>query len=304
MHDLIVPERHRANAFDGLTGFFHTGTGPVVGKSISIEALRMNGKEFPVELTISAVNMEGEWRAIGIVRDTTERKLSEDEIRRVNKELNDFAYVVSHDLKAPLCAIGTIASWIAEDYKDKLDDAGREQLSTLIQRTLRMHDMIEGILQYSRVGRVKGKPDRIDTGKVAEQVRESLSPPDGIRINIHEPMPAITIDPTQITQVIQNLVGNAIKHIGKPEGIIDVGCKESGYLWEFYVKDNGPGIDEKHFERIFQIFQTLKPRDEFESTGIGLAIVKKIIEQNGGKIWVESEVGKGSIFRFTIPKST
>lgn len=111
-----------------------------------------------------------------------------------------------------------------------------------------------------------------------------------------------TIDPVQTNQIIQNLISNAIKYMDKPEGIIEVGCRDAGDFWEFYVKDNGPGIEERHFERIFQIFQTLKARDEFESTGIGLTIVKKIIEQNNGRIWVESEVGKGSTFKFTLPK--
>ncbi|MEK6725767.1 MAG: ATP-binding protein [Deltaproteobacteria bacterium] len=226
------------------------------------------------------------------------------QVERANKELQDFAYIVSHDLKAPLRAIGTISSWIAEDYKDKLDDAGREQLFVLLQRTKRMHDMIEGILQYSRVGRIKGTPETIDTGKVAEQVREALSSPANMQIKIHAPMPAIFIDPVQINQIIQNLISNAIKYMDKPEGLVEVGCRDAGEFWEFYVKDNGPGIEEKHFERIFQIFQTLKARDEFESTGIGLTIVKKIIEQSGGRVWVESEVGNGSTFKFTIPKGT
>lgn len=231
-----------------------------------------------------------------------EAEASLKEIARVNKELSDFAYIVSHDLKAPLRVIGTITGWLAEDYKDKLDDAGKEQLSVLLQKTKKMHDMIEGILQYSRVGRIKGTPESIDTGKVAEQVREALAPPANIQINIYEPMPTLTIDPVQINQIIQNLISNAIKYMDKPEGIIEVGCREAGEFWEFYVKDNGPGIEERHFERIFQIFQTLKARDEFESTGIGLTIVKKIIEQNNGRIWVESEIGKGSTFKFTIPK--
>ncbi|MDD5434153.1 MAG: ATP-binding protein [Nitrospira sp.] len=225
------------------------------------------------------------------------------ERERMNKELQDFAYIVSHDLKAPLRAIGTITIWLAEDYKDKFDDAGKKQLNILLQRTQRMHKMIEGILQYSRVGRIKGTPEIVDTGKVVEQVREALSAPASIRINIQRPMPAITIDPVQINQIIQNLISNAIKYMDKQEGLIEVGCKDAGDFHEFYVKDNGPGIEEKHSERIFQIFQTLKARDEFESTGIGLTIVKKIIEQNGGRIWMESEVGQGSTFKFTLPKS-
>jgi PAS domain S-box-containing protein len=302
MHDLIVPERYREKANEGLTAFFKSGTGSLIGGTIGMEALRRDGKEFPVELSISAARMEGEWRAIGVVRDVTERKMADDKIRRVNKDLNDFAYIVSHDLKAPLRAIGTITNWLAEDYKDKLDDGGREQLKTLLNRTQRMHNMIEAILQYSRAGRVVGTPERLDSRKIVRGVIEALLPPHNIKIVVHERMPEVFFDPMKLSQIFQNFISNAIKYMDKEDGLIEVGCVDRGDLCEFFVKDNGPGIEERHFERIFQIFQTLKPRDEYESTGIGLTIVKKIVESSGGRVWVESDVGKGSIFRFTIPK--
>lgn len=224
------------------------------------------------------------------------------EIERKNKELNDFAYIVSHDLKAPLRAISQLADWLAEDYTEVLDDAGKETLKVLKNRTVRMHNMIEGILQFSRVGRVEGKPEVVDTDKLVKQIIDSLAPPQNILITIHDLLPPIVIDPLRINQIFQNLINNAIKYMDKPEGVIEIGCMDTGEFHEFFVKDNGPGIEERHFERIFQIFQTLAARDEYESTGIGLSIVKKIIEQNGGRIWVESEVGKGSTFKFTIPK--
>lgn len=224
------------------------------------------------------------------------------QVAKINRELNDFAYIVSHDLKAPLRAISQLADWLAEDYTEALDDAGKETLKVLKNRTVRMHSMIEGILQLSRVGRVEGKPEAVDTDKLAKQIIDSLAPPQNIRITVHDSLPPVVIDPLRLNQIFQNLISNAIKYMDKPEGLIEIGCTDTGEFHEFFVKDNGPGIEERHFERIFQIFQTLTPKDEFESTGIGLSIVKKIIEQNGGRIWVESEVGKGSTFKFALPK--
>jgi signal transduction histidine kinase len=165
-----------------------------------------------------------------------------------------------------------------------------------------MNNMIDGILQYSRVGRVRREAETVDTRKVVERVVESISPSEDIRFDIQKGLPEITVDPVQIGQVFQNLIGNAVKFMDKPEGVIEVGCRDLDSIWEFYVKDNGPGIEERHFERIFQIFQSLKAREGFESTGLGLTIVKKIIETSGGRVGVESEAGNGSTFRFTVPK--
>lgn len=140
-----------------------------------------------------------------------------------------------------------------------------------------MHGMIEGILHYSRAGRVMGESVEVETQKIVKDVISALSPPANIRITIHDSMPTIFIDPLKFSQVFQNLISNAVKYMDKPEGLIEVGYRDAGEFHEFYVRDNGPGIEERHFERIFQIFQALKPRDEFESTGIGLTIVRKIL---------------------------
>lgn len=246
----------------------------------------------------------------GVVSDITQSKYYDEvrekllqELRRANTELSDFAYIVSHDLKAPLRAISSLAGWLAEDYGDKLDQSGREQLQLLLKRTKRMHNLIEGILTYSRLGRLKPTLVRIDSGEAARQVIEALSPPPGIAIRLEGRFPVIVYDRTHIEQLFQNLIGNAVKYLGRPQGEVVVSCADRGEHWEFSVRDNGPGIAPEHFERIFKIFQTLKPRDEVESTGIGLTIVKKIVEQYGGRVWVESQLGQGSTFFFTIPKS-
>jgi signal transduction histidine kinase len=224
------------------------------------------------------------------------------ELRKTNQELNDFAYIVSHDLKAPLRAIGSLASWIAADYADKLDEDGRERISLLMSRVRRMHDLIDGVLQYSRVGRIKEQAVEVDLTQVVKDVIDMIAPPKNITIDIENELPAIWCEPTRITQVIQNLLSNAIKYMDKPNGEIKIGCVEADGFWKFYVADNGPGIDAKYHTRIFNMFQTANPPDQVESTGIGLTLVRKIVEMYGGKIWVESTVGIGATFFFTLPK--
>jgi signal transduction histidine kinase len=225
------------------------------------------------------------------------------ELENVNQELKDFAYIASHDLKAPLRAIKTLADWISTDYADKLDQDGQEQLKLLRQRVDRMHNLIDGILQYSRVGRVREKIIEIELNKLLPEIIDMLAPPANIKITVVSDLPAVKCEETRITQVFQNLLSNAIKYMDKPEGLITVDCTEEGEFWKFSIADNGPGIEKQHWERIFKIFQTLAPRDEFESTGIGLTVVKKIVEMYDGKIWLESEVGKGTTFFWTFPKA-
>jgi len=223
-------------------------------------------------------------------------------LQEVNQELNDFAYVVSHDLKAPLRAISQLANWISADYADALDQEGQEMLHLLTGRTKRMHDLIEGILQYSRIGRVTEKESIVDLNQLAQETIEMLALPEHIQITVKDELPTVTGERTRLGQVFQNLFDNAVKFMDKPEGRVSLYCVDEGTHWLFSVADNGPGIEEKHHTRAFQIFQTLAPRDQVESTGVGLALVKKIVEAWGGSIWVESTVGEGSTFYFTLPK--
>jgi signal transduction histidine kinase len=238
-------------------------------------------------------------------REKAERKQADllKELEAVNQELKDFAYIASHDLKAPLRAIKTLADWISTDYASKLDQDGQEQLKLLRQRVDRMHNLIDGILQYSRVGRVRDKNVDVQLDKLLPEIIDILAPPGHIKITVETELPTVRCEETRITQVFQNLLSNAVKYMDKPEGLIKVGCGEEGEFWKFSITDNGPGIEKKHWERIFKIFQTLAPRDEFESTGIGLTVVKKIVELYGGRIWLDSEVGKGTTFFFTFPKA-
>ncbi len=244
-----------------------------------------------------------------IQRDVTDIKRSEQiqlqlfaKLQETNQELKEFAYVASHDLKAPLRGIKTLAEWIAKDHADKFDDTGREQLRLLSNRVDRMHNLIDGILQYSRVGRVQEKPINVNLNDLVPEVVDTIAPPANIEIVYEGALPTVTFEETRIRQVFQNLISNAVKYMDKPKGRISIGCADEGNRWKFNVTDNGPGIEEKYYDKIFKIFQTLTPRDEYESTGIGLTIVKKIVELYGGKIWVESKVGQGTTFFFTILK--
>jgi PAS domain S-box-containing protein len=224
-------------------------------------------------------------------------------IGKVNRELNDFAHIVSHDLKAPLRGIKMVADWITEDYADKLDEKGQEQLGLLSKQVNRMYSLIEGILKYSKAGHVNNQIEKINLDDFIPQIISMLPTPVNIDIIIDGKLPVIEYEKTQITQVFQNLLSNAIKYMDKPQGHIRIGCvEEEDNTWTFSITDNGPGIDKENHEKIFQIFQTLKSQDDIESTGIGLSLVKKIVETYGGTVWVESEPGQGSTFYFTVPK--
>ncbi len=246
---------------------------------------------------------------VAIRADVTERKRAQErqnellgELKEINEQLNQFAYVVSHDLKAPLRAISSLADWLAADYGEKIGEAGREQLNMLLGRTRRMNALVDGILRYSRITRQHEERVLVDVNQVMRDVRDMLSIPAGIVLHVAPDMPEVIGERTRLMQIFENLISNAIKYMGKPEGEIFVGWDDAASHWRFHVRDTGPGIEEKYYEKIFQIFQTLAARDERESTGIGLAIVKKNVELSAGKVWVESKVGEGSTFYFTIPK--
>ncbi len=250
-------------------------------------------------------------RIYRFLRDITERKQAEEqrsrllrEIESANEELKNFAYVVSHDLKAPLRAISSLAEWLSTDYADKFDDAGKEQMRLLINRVRRMDGLIDGILLYSRVGRVKETMVAVDLNRTVREVIDLLAPPANITVTVDSSLPTVTTEPTRIQQVFQNLLSNAIKYMDKPEGRIHVASSTEGMHWKFSVSDNGPGIKQQYFGKIFQLFQTLAPRDRVESSGVGLALVKKIVEMYGGHVWVESTIGEGSTFFFTLPRNS
>lgn len=279
---------------------------------------KKDGTLMDVALSISPVeDSHGDMIGISaIARDITERKKAELEmeqlnrnlestvgqLQRTNRELQEFAHIAAHDLKTPLRAIAALTNWLLTDYSDNFDDQGREQVELLVVKAKQMASLIDDILQYCRLGRENLEKKHVDLNAVVSDVIEVTTPPEHIEVIVENELPTILYEKTHIIQIFQNLISNAVKYMDKPDGYVRVGCAEQDDAWLFSVADNGPGIDQMHFERIFQMFQTLAPREGIDSTGIGLAIVKKLVEVNGGKVWIESKVGGGSTFFFTVPK--
>lgn len=223
-------------------------------------------------------------------------------LQKRNQELDSFAYVASHDLKAPLRAIANLATWLEEDLEQQIPAENQEQLYLMRSRVNRMEGLIQGLLEYSRAGRKQISLQEIAVSDLLQEIIDSLDPPSGFTIAIAENMPTLNTKVILLQQVFANLIGNAIKYHPQPTGKITISVEEQADCYQFGVSDDGMGIAPEYHERIFIIFQTLQARDKFESTGIGLSIVKKIVEEQDGKIWVDSQLGAGATFYFTWPK--
>ena len=245
-----------------------------------------------------------------IARDITDRKYAEDrlqetaaELKRSNDELSQFAYVASHDLQEPLRMITSFLQLLEKRYHAALDEDGKKFIHFAVDGAKRMQSLIQDLLSLSRVQTRAKVPMQTDCAKI---FRDSV---DNLQIAIAEAgatvtcdsLPTVVADATQMTQLFQNLIDNALKFRGPVPGRIHVGAVRKGSEFEFSVADNGTGIEEQYYDRIFGIFQRLHAGGEFPGTGIGLAVCKKIVERHGGRIWVESTPGKGSVFHFTIP---
>ncbi len=288
----------------------------IAGRTFEAMGRRKDGRIFPLELSLSAGVVDKERLVIVVVRDITERKRAEQALEelntalettnldliRTNRELQEFAYITAHDLKTPLRAIGTLADWLSVDYADKFDEQGKEHVALLVTKAKQMSALIDDVLRYSGIGNSARKCQQVDLNQVLQEVIDEIAPPEHIDVTVQNPLPTMICKKTHIIQIFQNLISNAVKYADKPQSHIKVACVEQPETWMFSVSDNGPGIEEKYFEKIFKIFQTLAPRRGVESTGIGLSIVKKLVELNRGKVWIESEIGKGSTFFFTLPK--
>ncbi|MCC5637416.1 GHKL domain-containing protein [Nostoc sp. CHAB 5844] len=240
-----------------------------------------------------------------IQRQKSQERMGEllQELKNTNQELNDFAHIVSHDLKAPLRGIGLLSEWLLNDYADKFDEEGKDLVNRIINRVNKLQNLIDDILEYSRVGRMREDKREVNLNDLVRDIIEILEPKPNIQIEINNSLPIIYWEKTKIEQVFQNLLSNAIKFLDKPQGKIIVSCTEEDDYWKISVADNGIGIEERYFTKIFQIFQQLSTTQDSASTGIGLSIVKKIVEMYGGSIWVESKVDQGSTFFFTLKKT-
>lgn len=242
-----------------------------------------------------------EEQAFQISEIEKQRELLLKDLEKSNKELNDYAHVVSHDLKSPLRSINTLINWIKEDTQGRLEAPILKNLNLIDQNIEKMDNLISGILEYSIIDDTsRNLESDIDLNTLIEDITHVIHPPDHIKINIYNTLPIIYADASRIKQIFQNLINNAVHAIDKDKGEIIVMYEEIPNFWKFGIKDNGRGISKKYHNKIFQIFQTLD--DEKKSTGIGLSVVKKIVEFYHGKIWIESEEGLGTTFYFTLKK--
>jgi PAS domain S-box-containing protein len=279
---------------------------------------RKNGELFPIEVSID--NIAAEDNRIAIVRDITEQqhvaaKLHANTVElsvlnnslnntnhsllQSNRELDQFAYITSHDLKAPLRAIAGLSEWVEEDLTEYISSETRSQMQLLRRRVYRMQSLLDSLLEYSRAGRTQNPVVNVDINRLLEKIIQVLAPPATFTIDIATPMPTFATHTQPLEQVFSHLIDNALRHHPTKMGVIEISAIDLGDRYEFAIADNGEGIEPQYQQRIYQIFQTLKARDLQENVGAGLAIVKKIVTAEGGTIRLESQPGHGSIFRFT-----
>jgi len=317
--DLTHPE----DRVNGLALSERLLAGEIPSYTIEKRYIHHDGSIIWVNISASAVrNVAGaiSYR-LSVIEDITARKTAEAtlreltvtldqrvrertiELERSNRELDQFAYVASHDLKAPLRAIVNLAGWIAEDVGPALPAPSLEHLHKLRGRALRMERLLDDLLTYSRIGRQLGVIEPVRVDLLLQDTIDLLGLPTGFTVTVTDAMPVLLAPRTPLELVFRNLINNAIKHHHQPaQGIVRIAAQGLGDFIEFTISDNGPGIAPQYHERIFGMFQTLRPRDEVEGSGMGLAIVKKAVEYHGGLIRVESAVGAGTTFRFTWPK--
>ncbi len=306
---IIIPERYRDDHKKGLERVNSTGEIRIIGKTVELVGMRKDGSEFPLELSLSTWKIEKRRLYSGIIRDVTERKQTDEklkqilaELERSNKDLEQFAYAASHDLQEPLRTVSNFSQLLGKRYKGELDAKANQFIDFIVDGSTRMQEMIDNLLAYSRVS-TRAKPfEPTDCETVFDQALTNVKmaiEESGAHV-IHYPLPTVMADASQMAQLFQNLLSNAIK-FRKEKPHITVSAAQRGNEWLFLVKDNGIGIAPEFMEHIFKVFQREHASSEYPGTGVGLAICKKIVERHGGRIWVESQTGKGSTFYFTIP---
>ena len=234
-----------------------------------------------------------------IVEINKQREKLLSELAHQNQELSDYAHMVSHDLKSPLRSIDTLTTWLKDDYKDAFDANGKETLGLIRNNVEKMDTLINGILEYSTIGKNHIEVYDVDLNNLLDNILTIIEIPEHIKVTKNN-LPIVKGDKYRLQQLFQNLIGNAIAYNDKAKGTVEIGVEDKTEVWEFYVKDNGKGIDTVYFDKIFKTFEKLENKGN--STGIGLSIVKKIVDLYGGKIWLTSKINRGTTFYFTLKK--
>lgn len=235
-----------------------------------------------------------------IIQMNKQKQALLNELAYQNQELSDYAHMVSHDLKSPLRSIDALTSWLSEDYAQVFDSNGKNTLDLIRDNVEKMDTLISGILEYSTIGKNQIETYDVDANLLIDNILKIIHVPTNINITKTN-LPVLKGDKYRLQQLFQNLISNAIKYNDKDQGTIKIGAEEKTDYWQFYIKDNGKGIDKSYFDKIFKTF--IKLENNPDSTGIGLSIVKKIVELYGGTIWLESQVNVGTTFYFTLKKS-
>ncbi len=232
---------------------------------------------------------------------SAEKKKISERLETMSKEMDHFVYVVSHDVKAPLRAIGNLATWIEDDLVNTANQSVLENISLLKNRIYRTQNLLDGITEFSRVGRINESKELVNMNKLIQYVIDTLTPPQGFKFDVQPALPSLFVEKTKLLKVFTHLINNSIVHHHNKEGVISIAAAEENNMVQFTIKDDGPGIKPQYFEKVFEIFHTLQSKDKLETSGIGLSIVKKIVESLGGKVWFEL-VASGTAVNFTCRK--
>jgi light-regulated signal transduction histidine kinase (bacteriophytochrome) len=303
--EILIPRDLHNKHVEHRGDFFRTPKVRTMGAGIELNAVKKNGTRFPVEISLSPIQTEEGMLVSASVRDISLRKGLENELKKTNAELEAFTYSVSHDLRAPLRGIIGFTAILEEDYSSKLDDEARRITTVIKNNTLKMGHLIDALLAFSRMGKQEIMKTQINTqSMVNEIVTELIHQNNGhttIEWNIHA-LPPVNADINTIRQVWINLISNAIKYSGnKQQPNIEIDSESRNGQIVFSVKDNGVGFDQQYSHKLFKVFQRLHGPEEFEGTGVGLALVEKIVSRHGGKVWAKGEIDKGACFYFSLP---
>jgi PAS domain S-box-containing protein len=277
----------------------------IMGTRPDLTGVRKDGTTIPLEIGLRPVVGGGEIAVLAAISDLTWRKNIEAELRRSNQELEEFAYIASHDLQEPLRMVSSFAELLGKEYAEAFDQQGKQWLQYLAEGASRMRMLVRDLLSYSRVGRSEVRLEQVDMNVLVQEVLSDLSiaiSESKAHIEVGE-LPTCRGDASQLRLLIQNLLANAIKFQPPAQAPrIELSAEDRATFTLFHIRDNGIGIESDYFEKIFQIFQGLHMREEYEGTGLGLAICKRVVLRHGGELWVESTPGEGSVFSFKLPK--